>query len=162
MITVKVDASQAMLKFGPAGIPESVRRNLRAIIPDLTKRLGAKVEAGLNSELKSRNRLQVKKEMVENPSTLYGRVTLVTTSEPKLLPQWLEEGTRPHEIRARNASALFFFWEKMGANVAFQRVQHPGTRAYRFVGNAFDAMEAEIKDALTHAVKTTAMRQMVG
>src|SRR5229473_3267099 len=153
MITVKVEATQALAKFSPAGIPESVRRNLRAMIPDLTKRLGAAVENNLNTGLKSRRRLQVKKEMVENPTALYGRVRTIATSPPQLLPLWLEEGTKPNEIAARNASALFFFWEKMGKNVAFRRVMHPGFAGIHYMGNAFAAMEAEIVAGLTRAVR---------
>jgi hypothetical protein len=153
MITVQVEASQAIAKFSPAGIPESVRRNLRAVIPDLTKRLGAAVDANLTSGLKTRRRLQVKKEMVENPTALYGRVTTVATSPPAMLPQWLETGTAAHEIAARNASALFFFWEKIGKNVAFQRVHHPGFAGIHYTQNAFDAMEAEIVAKLNGAVR---------
>lgn len=156
MITIQVEATKALAKFSPAGIPESVRRSLRAVIPDLTKRLGAQVDANLSSGLKTRRRLQVKKEMVENPKALYGRVTTVATSPPALLPLWLESGTAPHEIAARNASALFFFWEKMGKNVAFRRVHHPGFVGIHYTQNAFDAMEDEIVAALNGAVRAGA------
>lgn len=156
MITVKVDAQKAIAKFGPSGIPEAVRKNLRAIIPDLTKRLGAAVETNLNTGLKSRNRLQVKKEMVENPTSLYGRVTTVSTREPQMLPLWLESGTKAHEIAARNASALFFFWDKVGRDVAFKRVQHPGFAGIHYTENAFNTMEAEIIEKLTSAVRAGA------
>lgn len=153
MITVQVDASRALARFSPAGIPESVRRNLRAIIPDITKRLGAAVDANLDARLKTRRRLTVRKEMVENPTALYGRVTTVANPGPALLPLWLEEGTRPHEIAAKNASALFFFWEKMGRNVVFRRVMHPGTPAFHYSTDAFKAMEAEIVASLSQAVR---------
>jgi hypothetical protein len=156
MITVQVDASRALAKFSRAGIPESVRRNLRAVIPDLTKRLGAAVDANLDARLKTRRRLTVKKEMVENPTALYGRVTTVANPGPALLPLWLEEGTRPHEIAAKNASALFFFWEKMGKNVAFQRVMHPGFPGVHFSRDAFQSMESEIVESLSQAVRAGA------
>src|SRR5258706_3157009 len=116
MITVKVDDQKAMARFGPSGIPESVRKNLRAIIPDLTKRLGAQVNANLSSGLKTRRRLQVKSTMVENPSALYGRVTTISSSEPLMLPLWLESGTKAHAIEAKNAKALYFFWDRVGRN----------------------------------------------
>lgn len=150
MITMKIDASQALAKF--TGIPESVRRSLRGVIPDLTKRLGAAVDANLDAGLKSRNRLVVKKEMVEDSKSVSGVVTTVSTKEPYLLPLWLESGTAPHEIAARNASALFFFWERMGKNVAFKRVMHPGFAGIHYTQNAFDAMSGEIRDRLTRAV----------
>jgi hypothetical protein len=156
MITVKVDATGALAKFSPAGIPDSVRRSLRTVIPDLTKRLGAAVESNLDSRLKTRRRLQVKKEMVENPSALYGRVTTIANPGPALLPLWLESGTQPHEIAAKNASALFFYWEKLGKNVAFKRVMHPGFAGVNYSSDAFAAMESEIVDSLTQAVRAGA------
>jgi hypothetical protein len=152
-VQVKVDATRALAWFGPAGIPEGVRKNLRATVPSLTKRLGTAVNANLDSGLKSRNRLQVKSEMVENPTSVYGRVTTIATSPPQMLPRWLEEGTAPHLIAARNASALFFFWEKMGRNVSFRSVNHPGFKGIFYMKNAFDAMEPEIVAELSDAVR---------
>lgn len=154
MISVKVDSSKALIKFGPQGIPEAVRRNLRRIIPDLTKRLGAAVDANLTAGLKTRASLTVKKEMVENPTALYGRVTTVSSKNP-LLPLWLESGTKAHDIVA-TGPALAFFWPKVGKQMFLKKVHHPGTAPGNFSANAFHAMEAEIKAALTSAVRAGA------
>lgn len=43
-----------------------------------------------------------------------------------------ELGAKPHPITAKNAPALFFFWPKVGANVMFKSVNHPGNRPYRW------------------------------
>lgn len=153
MITVKVDNQQAITKFGPQGIPVNVRNELRTVIPDLTRRLGAQVDANLNSRLKSRRRLVVERQLVENTSGLYGRVTTVSTSEPFALPLWLEDGTKAHEIAAKNASALFFFWDKIGKNVAFKRVMHPGFPGVHYTADAWADMKDEIKSAIIKAVK---------
>lgn len=48
-------------------------------------------------------------------------------------------GTRPHPIRPRNASALAFFWERMGQSVVRAGVSHPGNRANDFRSKAIDA-----------------------
>src|SRR5437899_2343461 len=98
MITVKVDATSALARFGKSGIPDDVRRNLRALIPDLTRRLASRVDANLTAGLRTRRRLQVKSAMVENRQGITGRVTVVSTSEPLMLPLWLESGTRAHAI----------------------------------------------------------------
>ncbi len=150
--TVTVDARGAIAKFSPAGIPEYVRNNLRQIIPDLTKRLGAKVEEKLDTELKSRRRLQVTKEMIENPTKVVGRVQTIATAEPKLLPLWLETGTKAHPIFAKNSGALAFFWPKMGRNVMFKSVWHPGFPGINYTQNAFREMEDEIFASMTRAV----------
>lgn len=153
MLSVKVNNNQAMVKFGPTGIPVAVRNALRGVLPALTKKLGDEIENNLNTGLKTRRRLVVKKEMVENPTGIYGRVTTISTSEPYMLPLWLEDGTAPHIIRAKNASALFFFWEKVGQNVAFVQVSHPGFRGIQFTKNAWDKLEPEIKETIKVEVR---------
>jgi hypothetical protein len=50
--------------------------------------------------------------------------------------RFLQEGTRPHIIRARRAAALHFYWEKMGREVWFKHVSHPGTRPNPFMSIA--------------------------
>src|SRR6266446_1185222 len=152
MITVKVDAAGALARFGKSGIPEDVRRNLRGLIPDLTRRLASRVDANLSAGLKTRRRLQVRSAMVENSKGITGRVTISSTSEPMMLPFWLEHGTKVHAIEARNAKALYFFWEKMGKNVAFKRVMHPGFAGIHYMHNAFEAMSGEIKSTIRKAV----------
>jgi len=159
MITVKVDATSALARFGKSGIPDDVRRNLRALIPDLTRRLASRVDANLTAGLRTRRRLQVKSAMVENRQGITGRVTVVSTSEPLMLPLWLESGTRAHAIEARNAKALYFFWEKMGTNVAFRRVMHPGFAGIHYAENAFRSMEAEIINTIKQSVQLALLRE---
>jgi hypothetical protein len=48
----------------------------------------------------------------------------------------VHEGSRRHVIRARRAPMLRFFWEKVGRNVAFRSVHHPGVAARPFLRNA--------------------------
>lgn len=49
-------------------------------------------------------------------------------------------GTRPHEIRPRGQGyPLRFFWEKIGENVAFYKVNHPGHKANDFVRESIRA-----------------------
>lgn len=154
MITVTVNAEQALAKFSPAGIPQAVRTNLRRVLPDLTRRLGTAVEAKLASGLKSHATLEEKTELVENPTAIYGRVrTVANPPSPALLPQWLETGTAPHEIAARNSPALAFFWDKLGMNVLFRRVSHPGFAGIHYTEQAFAEMQDEIVTGLTEAVR---------
>ena len=152
-ITIQVDASKAIAKFSPAGIPTAIRNNLRRTLPSLTKRLGDLIESKLTAGLKTRRRLVVKKELVENPTAVYGRIRTISTSEPFLLPLWLEEGTKAHAIEAKNAAALYFFWAKMGKNVSFKRVWHPGFAGIHYSRDAFAEMESEIRSTLEVAVR---------
>lgn len=50
--------------------------------------------------------------------------------------KYVHDGTGPHEIRARNAKALRFYWPRAGRVVYFARVQHPGYKGNPFLRNA--------------------------
>ena len=56
----------------------------------------------------------------------------VTSNAPHSL--FVIRGTRPHPIVGN--PLLSFFWPKLGTNVVFRRVQHPGTKANNFLGRA--------------------------
>lgn len=153
---IKVDARRALARFSQAGIPEAVRRNLRTVIPDLTKRLGAQVEARLNSGLKSRTRLKVEKQMREDPSKITGRVATVWTgdSSKDFIPQILESGAKAHVIEAKNAGSLAFLWPKVGPGMFFfRKVNHPGFPGIFYMRESFKAMQAEISKSMTKAVR---------
>ena len=78
---------------------------------------------------------------VEQRRDTAGRFTpgwAVVSDAPYAL--YVHEGTRPHVIRARRAAALVFYWEKVGAVVAFRQVNHPGTRAQPFLRDALDVL----------------------
>lgn len=154
-VEVKVDARRALAKFSPAGIPEAVRSNLRRVIPGLTKQLGALVERKLEAGTKSRTRLTVKKEMVENQNEILGRVRTVWTGpvSKALVPLWLEEGTKPHVIEAKNASVLAFYWPKIAGMFFGPRVNHPGTQPIWYSRDSLAEMKGTIRTALTSAVR---------
>lgn len=149
--TVTVDARQALARFSERGIPENVRTALRTMLPGLMKRFGRRVDERLESGLKTRRTLQTKAELVENPRQIVGRVRVIYTgADPtkKLLPQWLESGTRPHEIRAKHAKALFFFWERTGVFFIGPRVMHPGFKGIKYMENTLLELEPEIVDVI--------------
>jgi hypothetical protein len=50
------------------------------------------------------------------------------------------DGTRPHEIVARRAETLTFFWPKVGAVVHFPRVHHPGTKPNHYLTDPLHAV----------------------
>lgn len=156
--TVTVDAREALAKFSKAGIPEAVRNQLRRTLPDLTKRLGGVVDDNLTRGLKSRNRLTTKKEMIENPTKIVGRVRVLWTGDPakKMVPFWLERGTKPHPIVAKNARNLYFYWEKIGAFFIGPKVMHPGFKGLEYMQAALLQMEPEIVDVISSAAKQAA------
>lgn len=54
-------------------------------------------------------------------------------------------GTKPHVIRARRAKFLRFYWPKVGRVVFFKKVNHPGTKANRFLERALNRTAREIQ-----------------
>lgn len=50
------------------------------------------------------------------------------------------EGTKPHEIVPRNGRFLVFYWPKIGRVVFLKRVNHPGTKANRYLTDAAHAL----------------------
>lgn len=155
-LSINIDVRSGVRKMDR--IPEDVRNALRRALPDLGKRLGLAVEANMSQRLQSHNRLKVVKLMIENPRSIYAHVSLTWTGEPskKLVPTYLEGGTKPHVIEARNASVLAFFWPKIGGMFYGRKVNHPGNKAYRIFGDAYDGMRGEITTTLERAVKTAA------
>ena len=64
----------------------------------------------------------------------FGYQGQITTSAPYAL--YVDKGTRPHVIRAKGGGMLRFFWPKVGAWVAFKKVNHPGFKGAGFSGAA--------------------------
>lgn len=57
------------------------------------------------------------------------------------------EGTEPHEIWARRAPFLVFYWPKAGGVVHFRMVHHPGTKPNHYLTDQLPIAMAIIKSA---------------
>jgi hypothetical protein len=153
-VQIKVDARAARLKLDR--VTPTVRDALRAVLPNLTKQLASAVTSKLGSELKSMKTLTVTQELRESTNQIYGLVSLKSPSAGGLLPTYLEEGTRPHEIVGN--PFLAFHWERLGVDVVFRRVQHPGTKAYQFMARSFAEQRDEIVSQISEAAKSGAQK----
>lgn len=65
--------------------------------------------------------------------------------------KFVEDGTVPHKIEPRQASALH--WTTNGGDVFARYVNHPGTKANPFVKQAVDAMMPYMRQALRKGVE---------
>lgn len=150
-LEIKVDATAALARFSPAGIPEGVRNQLRMTIPDLIKEVAKDVDTNLG-ELQSRTRLATVPTMIENANGLTGQLEVAWTGEQEkdFIPQILESGARAHVIEAVNAKALAFTWG--GAQVFFKKVNHPGFPGIRYMQRAWDANKDNIRTQLEIAI----------
>lgn len=153
--TISVDLSKAVLRFSDAGIPEQVRTNLRRLIPGLAHNITAAINNRINSQLKTRRTITVTQKMREDPRRIVMEIAIESPSAEGLLPTYLELGTKAHQISPRNAYARFFtpgFWG-WTTYTKLKPVQHPGTRAYNFLGDTVSEFKNDIHATLDEAVK---------
>lgn len=59
---------------------------------------------------------------------------------------YMEYGTKPHVI----TGSPLLWWE--GAARPYEQVNHPGTRAYRYMGTAFDSHTEDIAERIADAI----------
>ena len=105
---------------------EILTRRLRSIIRQVAAdaRTNAPVDTGRMAQA-------IKEDPIESP-TPFRVIGGVTSHAPYSI--YVHQGTAPHVIRPRNASALRF---KAGGQVIFaSSVNHPGTKARPFLTNA--------------------------
>ena len=117
-------------------------------VPQWTKRQAEQVADRARQLAPSRSgRLRSAIDVAQNRDTA-GRFSpgwQVVCDVPYAL--FVHEGTRPHPIRPVRASALAFYWEKVGAFVFFPpwgrppgQVNHPGTTGQPFLRDALDVL----------------------
>jgi hypothetical protein len=156
-LSVKVDG-KAFIKYPK--LTEDIRASLRAEIPAITKDLADRVRDKLapGALFKTTDRLlpAVSSRMIENTNQIYGTVYIDSNKFPSVVAHTLESGSRAHDIVPVNASALAFFWEKLGINAVFRKVHHPGFEGRSYMQSSLDEMQSEITERMTDAVKTPA------
>lgn len=152
-VKITVDARQANLKLDR--ITPAVRDRLRAVLPNIIRQLAALVGAKLDTELQSRKSLSVAQELHESVNHLYGVARLeAAPPSPKLLPQWLEEGTQSHFVAPVNASALH--WVEDGEDFFSRGHWVRGIGPYLFMQRSLNEMEGAILIELKSAAKLAA------
>lgn len=68
-----------------------------------------------------------------------------TLSDPQPLGKFIRLGTKPHLITPRGSGyPLRFFWKKVGRNVAFYSVNHPGTKPNPYMERATNRMQPDM------------------
>lgn len=71
---------------------------------------------------------------------------------------YVDEGTRPHEIAARNKPFLRFFWKREGRWVTTKRVFHPGTQSMPFFTRARGHASLWFRPTLSHRTDSLLLR----
>lgn len=157
-VQIKVDARQALAKL--ARVNSEIRSALQQTIPILLQEVADRVNQKLDSQLKSRSNIEVDTQMKGGDRYIFGTVTARWTGDSgkSFVPQILESGARPHPIEAISAKALAFFWERLGQDVFFKRVWHPGFPGIFYMERTADEMRDEIRQTIADAVRLSARR----
>lgn len=66
---------------------------------------------------------------------------------------FVEEGTKPHIIRARRAKTLAFYSETLNRFVFPRSVNHPGTKPTRFFSRAVASAEQNLNARITEELR---------
>lgn len=67
-----------------------------------------------------------------------------TTLQGQQILNFLEFGTKPHSIDARNREWMYFYWEKVNDFVFAKHVDHPGHIAYRMASLTADLINVNM------------------
>lgn len=107
--------------------------NIRADVQKVLKKSGFNIEA--KAKLNITNNGSIKTgHLRRGITTDVGNMEVTVHTSNIKYARGVEEGTRPHIIRAKNKKALY--WE--GAKHPVKSVRHPGSRAKPFLMPAFE------------------------
>jgi hypothetical protein len=144
------------LERGFRQAPELTERELQAAMTTVTQAL----EGQVKDAMPKRTGLTAGSVTSDVWSTPAGPLGVVGSAAPVAL--FVEEGTRPHEIRAINAKALAFALGE-GRQIIFAKaVHHPGTKAQRIFANTLATHEADIVREFENAAARIADRMASG
>lgn len=150
-VKISIDGT-AFVKYPK--LTERVRSALRGVIPQMTKELAARVRSKLLPGVlfKTTRRLlpAVTVRMIENRDEIYGTVFIDPSKFPNVVAHTLESGSKAHDIVGN--PYLYFYWEKLGKNVVFRKVHHPGFAGRSYMQSSLDEMQADLRARTKAAV----------
>jgi hypothetical protein len=135
--------------------PELADRELYATMIAVTQAL----EGEVKDAMPKRTGLTAASVNSDVSSTPAGLLGVVGSASPIAL--FIEEGTKPHEIRAIHAKALAFHVGEGGPMIFAKAVRHPGTKAQHIFAKTLDRNEGNIVRQFENAAERIA-QQMVG
>ena len=137
-----------MIKFDTSEIDKFVidlkdtSEDIRSDIQNVIKKAGFNIERNAKQNI-ANNGSVVTGHLMSGITTDVGNMEVTIHTSNVKYARGVEEGTRPHIIRAKNKKALY--WK--GAKHPVKSVRHPGSRAKPFLIPAFEKeKEVIIKD----------------
>ena len=128
-----------MIKFDTSEIDKFVidlkdtSENIRSDVQKVLKKSGFNIEARAKRNITSNGSVKTG-HLRRGITTNVGNMEVTVHTSNIKYARGVEEGTRPHTIRAKNKKALY--WK--GAKHPVKSVRHPGSRAKPFLIPAFE------------------------
>jgi len=136
MTSADVDRQLALLHFYPEVMKKHFRSRLFQAVRGLQKHIVGTIPR------KSRNAANTfGSRVVGTGINMKGQVGWYDKSDP-WYPNVLEHGAKPHQISAKDNSALFF------GEHAYRIVHHPGLSARGFMAAGYSAMKPQIEESM--------------
>ena len=126
------------------GTSEDIRSDIQSVI----KKAGFNIERNAKQNVEN-NRSVKTGHLRRNIATQVGNMEVAVHTSNIKYARGVEEGTRPHTIRAKNKKALY--WK--GVKHPVKSVRHPGSRAKPFLIPAFEKEKEVIMKDLEKVIK---------
>ena len=121
---------------------KDISENIRSDVQKVLKKSGFNIEASAKRNITNNGSVKTG-HLRRGITTDIGNMEVTVHTSNIKYARGVEEGTRPHTIRAKNKKALY--WK--GAKHPVKSVRHPGSRAKPFLIPAFEKeKEVIIKD----------------
>ena len=143
-----------MIKFDTSEIDKFVinlkdtSENIRSDVQKVLKKSGFNIEARAKRNITNNGSVKTG-HLRRGITTDVGNMEVTVHTSNIKYARGVEEGTRPHTIRAKNKKALY--WK--GAKHPVKSVRHPGSRAKPFLIPAFEKEKEVIMKDLEKIVK---------
>ena len=143
-----------MIKFDTSEIDKFVidlkdtSENIRSDVQKVLKKSGFNIEARAKRNITNNGSVKTG-HLRRGVTTDIGNMEVTVHTSNIKYARGVEEGTRPHIIRAKNKKALY--WK--GAKHPVKSVRHPGSRAKPFLIPAFEKEKEVITKDLEKVIK---------
>ena len=143
-----------MIKFDTSEIDKFVidlkdtSENIRSDVQKVLKKSGFNIEARAKRNITNNGSVKTG-HLRRGITTDVGNMEVTVHTSNIKYARGVEEGTRPHTIRAKNKKALY--WK--GAKHPVKSVRHPGSRAKPFLIPAFEKEKEVIMKDLEKIIK---------
>ena len=143
-----------MIKFDTSEIDKFVidlkgtSENIRSDVQKVLKNAGFNIEARAKRNITNNGSVKTG-HLRRGITTDVGNMEVTVHTSNIKYARGVEEGTRPHTIRAKNKKALY--WK--GAKHPVKSVRHPGSRAKPFLIPAFEKEKEVIMKDLEKIIK---------